>query len=302
MRVVAVGVAALCVSFSVVAHAEAPKKCVWQFQPGSQLQTRALARGYAAANLYRESLAVLAALDPERQTADDMADIHLQRGVNFRALGELDQARHHLLLAIESERLPIHTRAYARHLLMLVHFERGEYRQAAAHGRLSRSDYFAASCTNKDDQLIATLDLRFAKYLSHADRTEALRYAREAVAKAEPGMLDAEDLEWVARLEQGPAPAQLPPPARPWLRQPPPRISRAEALARITWITRYRELVRQPPSRLSGSGEVSASWVTREVVGVPPSIDAPEIDIAKPALAPLGVESGAMSTLPAKSD
>lgn len=298
MRVVVAGGAMLWALCSIVAYAEAPKRCVWMMDSGTQLATLSLADSYAGAHLYGESLDVLAALDPDLQTPDAMASIHLRRGGIYRALGELDQSRHHLLLAIESERLPLHVRAYARDLLMRVHFERGEHREAAAHGHLSRSDYFAASCTDKDDQSVAALDLRFAKYLSHADRAEALRFARKAVAKAAPGTLAVEDLQWVAMLEQGPAPAQIPPPARPWLNRPPPRISRAEAQARITWITRYRKLIRQPPSPLADSGEISMRWVTREVVGVPPSISAPAIRMAKPELSPPAGESRAMPVLP----
>lgn len=302
MRVLWVGVAMLCLLSSVAAYAGAPQRCVWMFEPGSQLETLTLARGYAGAHLYGESLAVLDMLDPHRQTADAMADIHFQRGTNYRALGELDQSRHHLSLAIESERLPLHVRAHVRHLLMLVHFERGEYGKAVVYGQRSRQDYFADSCTNKDDQVVATLDLRFAKYLSHADRSLALRYARDAVARAEPGTLDAEDLKWVAMLEQGPAPAQLPLPARPWLKRPPPRISRAEALAHVTWITRYRELIQRPPSPLGDAGEVSMHWVTREVVGMPPSINAPKMHIAKPELPAFGAESQATPMVPAGPD
>ena len=133
--------------------------CTWFLQAGSDLATQALAHGYARVRMYDESFEVLAALEQSSTSLDDQATIHRQRGLNYYQLGELDKARHHLLLAIESGRLPIDRRSRVYHTLMLVDFERGDYAEAAAHAERSREDYFATDCVPKDEQRIAKADL-----------------------------------------------------------------------------------------------------------------------------------------------
>ena len=238
--------------------------------------------------MYDESFEVLAALEEDPPTPVALASVHLQRGHNYYQLGELEKAHHHMLLAIESRRLPISVRSQVWHMLMLVAFERGDYAEAAVHAERSREDYFAADCTRKDEQRIAKEDMWHARYLSHADRDKALHYARRAVAAA-AGTLDAADLAWVAQLEAGPAPAPIRTMDRPWLREPPAPISKAEVLRRNPLITTIRRLVRQPPpptrSDASPHAEPVYKWETQVVVR-PPSIDAPGIHVLRPVLPP----------------
>ena len=266
-------------------------------QSGSSLETQALANGYARVHMYDESFEVLTALEQSSPSLDDQATIHRQRGWNYYQLGDLDQAHHHLLLAIESGRLPVHSRSGVWHTLMLVDFERGNYADAAAYAERSREDYFAADCTPKDEQWIAKEDLWHAMYLSHADRDKALHYARRAVAAATEGTLDVADLVWVAQLEAGPAPAPIRTLDRHWLREPPAPISKAEVLSHGTWTTTFRRLVRQPPPPArSGTGqppEPVYRWETQVVVGPPPSIDVPGVDIRKPVLPPPPIQDDA---------
>ena len=266
--------------------------CVWRTLSTSHgdagLEARRLANGYARLRMYDESFKALATLDPDALTPNAQAFVHWQRGANYYQLGELDDAHRHLLLAIESGRLPLHLRAQVRSNLMLVDFERGAFAEAAAHGEQSRADYFAAKCTNKDAQLIAKLDMQHAKYLSHTDREKALHYARSAVAEATAGTLDPADREWLALLEAGPAPASIPPLRRPWLEDPPAPVSEAEALRHVTWTATYRKLILPPPEVLRASTDptdLSPYWVTvGQTVHRPPSIDAPTLRPPKPTV------------------
>ena len=248
-----------------------------------------LARGYANVHMYNESFEVLATLEESSPTPDAQATIHVQRGWNHYRLGQLDRAHDHLLLAIESGRLPVDRRGAVWDMLMRVDFERGEYEEAASHAERSREDFFAADCTVKDEQRIAKEDLLHAMYLSHADRDKALHYARRAVAAAAEGTLDAADLAWVAQLEAGPAPAPIRTMDRPWLREPPAPISKAEVLRRNPLTTTIRRLVRQPPpptrSGTSPPAEPVYKWETQVVVR-PPSIDVPGIHVLRPVLPP----------------
>lgn len=249
-----------------------------------------LAGAYARLHMYDESFEALATLETEKLTHDAQTSVHLQRSHNYYQLGELDEAERHALLAIESGGVPLFLRCQVWGRLMFIDFERGNFAEAAAHGERSRADYFAADCTNKDAQLIAELDLRFAKYLSHADRERALHFARSAVATAAPGSLDAADLKWVALLEAGPAPAPIPPFRRPWLETPPAPASEAEVLRHVTWTTTYRKLILPPPEVLRASPDptdLSPYWVTvEETVNTPPSIEALKLRLPKPTLPP----------------
>ena len=274
--------------------------CVWMYPNNSRgesgFETLVLASGYARARMYDESFEVLAKLEEDPPTPVALASIHLRRGHNYYQLGELDKARRHFLLAIESGRLPISVRSQVWHMLMLVAFERGDYSEAAVHAERSREDHFAADCTRKDQQWIAKEDLWHAMYLSHADRDKALHYARRAVAAAAEGTLDAADLAWVAQLEAGPAPAPIRTMDRPWLREPPAPISKAEVLRRNPLTTTIRRLVRQqppPPTRSDTNppGEPAYRWETQVVVGPPPSVDVPGIHVLRPVLPPLPPQS-----------
>lgn len=267
--------------------------CVWRQSSSrgdSALEVLMLANGYARLHMYEESLEALATLEEDKLSQDAQASVHRQRGSNYYQLAELEKANHHLLLAIESGRLPLHRRAIVWGILMSVAFERGNFAEAAAHGEKSRADYFAADCTNKDDQLIAELDLRFAKYLSHVDRERALHFAQSAVATAALSTIDAADLEWVALLEAGPTPAPIPPIRRPWLETPPAPVSEAEVLRHVTWTTTFRKLILPPPEVLRASADptdLSPYWVTvGETVNTPPSIDALKLQLSKPTLPP----------------
>ena len=267
--------------------------CVWtqtSSRGDSALEVLMLANGYARLRMYEESLEALATLEEDKLSQDARASVHWQRGSNYYQLAELEKAHHHWLLAIESGRLPLHRRASLWGSLMLLDFERGNYAEAAAHGEKSRADYFASDCINKDEQLVAELDLRFAKYLSHTERERALHFARSAVATAAPGTIDAADLEWVALLEAGPAPAPIPPTRRPWLETPPAPVSEDEVLRHVTWTKTYRKLILPPPEVLSTSADptdLSPYWMTvGETVNTPPNIDALKLRLPKPTLPP----------------
>lgn len=296
----ATGAAWLLALSTVTAWAEAVR-CEWMYQSNSRgesgLETLMLASGYAKVRMYKESFEVLDALEQDPPTRDAQASIHLRRGENYFELGELDKAHHYLLLAVESGRLPLYWRSYTRRLLKLLDFERGRFAEGAAYGEQARKDYFAADCTSKDEQLIARLDLALAKYLSHVDRERALHYARGAVATAAPGTLDPADLEWVALLEAGPAPAPLPTIRRPWLEDPPPPASEAEVLRHVTWTKSYRKLILPPPEVLRASPDptdLSPYWVTvEETINTPPSIEALKLRLPKPTLPPPAVGEAA---------
>ena len=271
--------------------------CVWRTRSNSSgdagLEARRLANGYARLRTYDESFKALATLDPDALTPDAQVFVHWQRGANYYQLGELDDAHRHLLLAIESGRLPLHLRAQVWSSLMLVDFERGAFAEAAAHGERSRADYFAAKCTSKDAQLIAKLDMQHAKYLSHADREKALHYARSAVAKAAAGTLDPADLEWLALLEAGPAPASIRPLQRPWLEGPPAPVSEAEVLRHVIWIATYRKLIPPPPEVLRASADpddLSPYWDSGQTVHRPPSIEALKLRLPKPTVPPPAID------------
>ena len=285
---------------TVTAWAEAGR-CKWTLQSNSRgesgWEALGLANGYARVHMWEESFKVLDALDQDPPTRDAQASIHQQRGRIYFALGELEKAHHHLLLAIDSGRLPLSSRSNVWQLLMLTDFERGRFAEGAAHGERAREDYFAADCTNKNEQLIARKDLELAKYLSHTNRDRALHYARSAVATAAPGTLDPADLEWVALLEAGPAPAPLPAIRRPWLGDPPAPVSEAEVLRHVTWTTSYRKLILPPPEVIRASpdpDDLSPYWVTvEETVNTPPSIEALKLRLPKPTLPPAIGETAA---------
>ena len=309
MRGLALSLAGLLASGAVIAWAEAPV-CRWMFQSNSRgesgLETLMLASGYAKVRMYKESFEVLDALDQDPPTRDAQTSSHLRRGRNHFELGELDQAHHYLLLAIESGRLPLFWRSNAWRLLKLVDFERGRFAEGAAHGEQARKDYFAADCSPKDEQLIARLDLELAKYLSHADRERALHYARSAVETAAPGTLRPADLDWVALLEAGPAPAPIPKIRRPWLEDPPAPVSEAKVLRHMTWTETYRKLILPPPEILRAATDpsnLSPYWVTvGETVQTPPSIEALKLRLPKPTLPPpaIGEAPEAGVTAPAE--
>ena len=281
-------------SLGALAYAD----CVWRTRSNSSgdagLEARRLANGYARLRMYDESFKALATLDPDALTPDAQASVHWQRGANHYQLGELDDAHRHLLLAIESGRLPLHMQAQVWSSLMLVDFERGAFAEAAAHGEQSRADYFAAKCTSKDAQLIAKLDMQHAKYLSRTDREKALHYARSAVAKAAAGTLDPADREWLALLEAGPAPASIPPLRRPWLEDPPAPVSEAEVLRHVTWTATYRKLILPPPEVLRTSADptdLSQYWVTvGQTVHTPPNVEALKLRLPKPTVPPPAVD------------
>lgn len=254
------------------------------FEPGSRLETLALAAGYARAGMYDESEQVLKDLEGDQPTPDGLAKIHIQRGVNSYAIGDLDDSRGHFQLALQSDRLPISTRGWVRYRLMLIDFEHGAYGMAAANGELSRQDYMTDDCTDKSDGALAGLDFELAKYLSHADRDRALQYALNAVALAPEGALSAADLAWVELLRTGPAPAAIPPVQRQ--QRPAAPVTRAEALRLVSWMTRYRELIRKPPSRssIATPADDALVWVTRKVTPTPPAADLPDMRMRKPVL------------------
>lgn len=284
LRLHALATGLLLVPQATIASA-ADHECVWMLQPNTGLESLAAATGYARAGMYDESEQVLREVEEDEPTADGLAIIDMQRGINHYAIGDLQSARRHYQRALESDRPPTSRRGWIHYQLMRIDFEQGNFGAAAASGERARRDYLADDCTDKSDAALAAFDVDLAKYLSHADRDRALQYALGAVALAPEGTLSATDLAWVEQLKTGPAPAAIPPVKRRQRSAAP--ITRQEALRLLSWKTYYRELVRKPPSARSfpaASADDDFVWVTREVTTEPPSIDLPDMQMRKPAL------------------
>lgn len=263
----------------------ADHECIWWFGPNSRLETLVAAAGYARAGMYDESEQLLREVEEDEPTVNELAKIHMQRGVNHYAIGDLQSARRHYQRALESDRLSVGHRGWIHYRLMLIDFEQGNFSAAAASGERARRDYLADDCTDKSDAVLAAFDIDLAKYLSHADRDRALQYALGAVALAPQGTLSATDLAWVEQLKTGPAQAAIPPIKR--RRRSAAPITRPEALRLLNWKTYYRELVRKPPSARSSQATPADDtfvWVTRQVTTEPPSFELPDMQMRKPAL------------------
>ena len=252
--------------------------------------------------MYDESLEVLAELMAEDLDLYARDSAHELLGHNYYAIGDLEMARSHLLEVASSVRQPACGMPWLWKTLAAVAFEMGRHAEAAEYADAWRTSNEAIWQDFEGFRALTTAErLLVAKYWSHVDRERALALAEAALATAvEPGTGAAADVDaaisaWIARLRQGEAPAEIPPLERPWLEQPAPSLSAAEAMRRVeVWQERRWRLTRpaEQPGGVPREEWVTDSWrLTPGAVPPPPPAAVP-LAMHPPSLPALAVPGG----------
>ena len=285
------------------------KHCRWMLDTeGDQFERLVLADGYARVRMYDESFQVIAALMAEGLRPRALASAHRRLGWNHYAVGALAKARHHLLEVIGSGQQPACQQPWTWKTLAEVAFEMGRHAEAAKHIDAAQASHEkAARRFGNIEPLTKAQRLLAAKYWSHVDRQRALALVDAALATAaEPGPGDAGDevdaaaSAWIARLRQGEAPAEIPPLKRPWLEQPAPSFTAAEAMRRVeVWQERRWRLTR--PAEQPG-GVPREEWVTDTWRLTPGAIPPPPPAVVPLALHPPSLPALRVPTGPRTSD
>ena len=249
-----------------------------------------LAGGYAKVRMYDESFSVLEELMSEDLTSDELADVHWYLGVNHRATANLQKARMHLLQTAASGRVPACQMPYVWQGLAATAFEMGRHAEAAEY---AETWHAATEAVHGDFDNVAPLEPRelllVAQYWSHVDRTRALTYVDMAVVDPEHDF-DAAARVWMARLREGDAPADIPPPERPWLAEPAPSLSALEVMRKVRlWQERRRRFTR--PGKQPGMACVE--WATEHR-----SITLDAVMVSRPASASLVDSTPSAPVLP----
>ena len=273
-----------------------------------QFERLVLASGYAGARMYDESLEVLAELMAEDLDLYARDSAHELLGHNYYAIGDLEMARSHLLEVASSVRQPACGMPWLWKTLAAVAFEMGCHAEAASYAEAWQTANATIWRDFEGFRALTTAErLLVAKYWSHVDRERALALAEAALAAfAEPGMgaamdVDAATSAWIARLRQGEAPAEIPPLERPWLAQPAPSLSAAEAMRRVeVWQERRWRLTRpaEQPGGVPREEWVTDSWrLTPGAVPPPPPAAVP-LALHPPSLPALTVPGGPGASAP----
>ena len=272
-----------------------------------QFERLILSAGYARVRMYDESFEVLSGLLAEAPRPRTRASIHERLGYNHYQVGNLEKARFHLL-EISAAHRPACGGPRRWKTLAAVAFEMGRHAEAAEHADAWQTSNEAIWQDFKGLRALTTAErLLVAKYWSHVDRERALALAEAALAAfAEPGMgaamdVDAATSAWIARLRQGEAPAEIPPLERPWLAQPAPSLSAAEAMRRVeVWQERRWRLTRpaEQPGGVPREEWVTDSWrLTPGAVPPPPPAAVP-LALHPPSLPALAVPGGPGASAP----
>ncbi len=256
-----------------------------------------MASGYAGARMYDESLEVLAELMAKDLDLYARDSAHELLGHNYYAIGDLEMARSHLLEVASSVRQPACGMPWLWKTLAAVAFEMGCHAEAASYAEAWQTANAAIWRDFEGFCALTTAErLLVAKYWSHVDRERALALAETALAAfAEPGTgaamdVDAATSAWIARLRQGEAPAEIPPLERPWLVQPAPSLSAAEAMRRVEVWQERRWRLTQPAEQ---PGEVPrVEWVTDSWRLTPGAVPPPP-----PAAVPLALHPPSLPAL-----
>ena len=267
-----------------------------------QFERLILSAGYARVRMYDESFEVLSSLLAEAPRPRTRASVHERLGYNHYQVGNLEKARFHLL-EISAAHRPACGGPRLWKTLAAVAFEMGRHAEAASYAEAWQTANAAIWRDFKGFRALTTAErLLVAKYWSHVDRERALALAEAALATAaEPDTGDAaKDVDaatgaWIARLRQGEAPAEIPPLERPWLEQPAPSLSAAEAMRRVeVWQERRWRLTRpaEQPGGVPREEWVTDSWrLTPGAVPPPPPAAVP-LALHPPSLPPLTLPSG----------
>ena len=248
------------VAILVAVGAAADDGCRWDMDAdGDRFDRLLLANGYFRVRMYDESFSVLEELMTEDLTLDELADVHWQLGLNHRAMANPQKARMHLLQTAASGRVPACQMPGVWAELAATAFEMGRHAEAAEY---AENWHAAIEAMHGDFDGVAPLEPRelllVAQYWSHVDRTRALTYVDLAVADPEHDF-DAAARVWMARLREGDAPADIPPPERPWLAKAPPSLSALEVMRKVRlWQERRRRFTR--PGKQPGMARVE--WAT----------------------------------------
>ena len=249
----------LVVLFAVSVAAE-DRVCRWVLDTDSDRFHRLLlANGYYRMHMYDESFSVLEELMTEDLTLDELADVHWGLGLNHRATANLQEARMHMLQTAASGRVPACQMPYVWQGLAATAFEMGRHAEAAEY---AETWHAATEAVHGDFDNVAPLEPRelllVAQYWSHVDRTRALTYVDLAVADPEHDF-DAAARVWMARLREGDAPADIPPPERPWLAEAAPSLSALDVMRKVHLLQERRRRFTRPGKQ---PGMARVEWAT----------------------------------------
>ncbi len=276
-----------------------------------QFERLILSAGYARVRMYDESFEVLSGLLAEAPRPRTRASVHERLGYNHYQVRNLEKARFHLLEASAAHR-PACGGPRRWKTLAAVAFEMGRHAEAAEYADAWQTSNEAIWQDFEGLRALTTAErLLVARYWSHVDRERALALAEAALADAaEPGTGAAADVDaatsaWIARLRQGEAPAEIPPLERPWLEQPAPSLSAAEAMRRVeVWQERRWRLTRpaEQPGGVPREEWVTDSWrLTPGAVPPPPPAAVP-LALHPPSLPALAVPGGPGASAPSADE
>ena len=254
---VAVGAAAV---GAAAVGAAADDRCRWDMDADSDRFHRLLlANGYFRVRMYDESFSVLEELMSEDLTLDELADVHWQLGLNHRAMANPQKARIHLLQTAASGRVPACQMPGVWGALAATAFEMGRHAEAAEY---AETWHAATEAVHGDFDSVAPLEpgelLLVAQYWSHVDRPRALTYVDLALADPEHDF-DAAARVWMARLREGDAPADIPPPERPWLAEAAPSLSALDVMRKVHLLQERRRRFTRPGKQ---PGMARVEWAT----------------------------------------
>lgn len=276
-----------------------------------QFERLILSAGYARVRMYDESFEVLSGLLAEAPRPRTRASVHERLGYNHYQVRNLEKARFHLLEASAAHR-PACGGPRRWKTLAAVAFEMGRHAEAAEYADAWQTSNEAIWQDFEGLRALTTAErLLVARYWSHVDRERALALAEAALADAaEPGTGAAADVDAatsarIARLRQGEAPAEIPPLERPWLEQPAPSLSAAEAMRRVeVWQERRWRLTRpaEQPGGVPREEWVTDSWrLTPGAVPPPPPAAVP-LALHPPSLPALAVPGGPGASAPSADE
>ena len=264
-------------TFSVAGN----RDCVWMMDTrDDQFERLILAHGYANVYMYDESFAVLEALEGEDLTRDVRADVHESLGSIYYDTKALEKARFHWLQAIASRRHPECRVPGMWRVLAAISFEMGRFEEAVEYAQQWQATNDAIHEDFDHMGVLSGSDLLLiAKYWSHVDRARALEYVTLA-SKDESHDFDAATRVWIAQMREGEAPADIPPPKRPWLANQPPSLSAAEVLRRVEIRRTYRRRITRPAPQpgLPPRTEWVEDWKKVTLVPVQPQQPIPTVN------------------------
>ena len=263
-----------------------------------QFERLLLSAGYARVRMYDESFEVLSDLLAEEPRPRMRASVHELLGYNHYNVGALEKARFHLLADGAGAQHPACGMPVRWKTLAAVAFEMGRHAEAAGYADAWQTSNEAVWRDFKGFRALTRAErLLVAKYWSHVDRERALALVDAALAAAaQPGSgdgtdeVDAATRAWIAQLRQGEAPAEIPPLKRPWLEQPAPSFSAAEAMRRVEMWQERRWRLTRPPEQPGGVPR--EEWVTDTWRLTPGTIPPPP-----PAVVPLALHPPSLPAL-----